>query len=269
MQESVEELILKQIDYSDKALGVKADEGARRIVTNYNLDLCNIESRYPLDKMLKALGTHARGTLCFYGPPGTGKTALAEHIAKSLDKPLLIKRASDLLSKYVGETEQQMASMFAEAKSQKAVLLLDEADSFLQNRGLAQRNYEVSEVNEMLQGMERHDGVFICTTNLFERIDEAALRRFTFKIKFMPLSHEQREKMFVNEALAGDATHLNEAMKHRLSKLQLLTPGDFATVKRQVELFDEGIPASDFLAQLEQEHQTKPDIRYSRHMGFN
>jgi SpoVK/Ycf46/Vps4 family AAA+-type ATPase len=68
------------------------------------------------------------------------------------------------------------------------VLLLDEADSFLRSRRLAERNYEVTEVNEMLQGMERFAGVFICTTNLFEDLDEAALRRFTFKIRFHPLN---------------------------------------------------------------------------------
>ena len=62
-----------------------------------------------------------------------------------------------------------MARMFEEAQAEQAVLLLDEADSFLRSRRLAERHYEVSEVNEMLQGMERFAGVFICTTNLFER----------------------------------------------------------------------------------------------------
>jgi SpoVK/Ycf46/Vps4 family AAA+-type ATPase len=96
----------------------------------------------------------------------------------------MIRRASDLVSKFVGETEQQMAAMFREAEAEKAVLLLDEADSFLQDRRHAQRTYEVTEVNEMLQGMERFAGIFICTTNLMDSIDQAALRRFTFKIQF-------------------------------------------------------------------------------------
>src|SRR5947209_12802199 len=98
-----------------------------------------------------------------------------------------------------------MAAMFDEAESEQAILLLDEADSFLQDRRGAQRTYEVTEVNEMLQGMERFDGIFVCTTNLLESLDQAALRRFTFKIKFMPLTSEQREQMFITEALAGDA----------------------------------------------------------------
>jgi SpoVK/Ycf46/Vps4 family AAA+-type ATPase len=267
---SIEDLIETQLNRADAALGLKAkDDGARPIVTNYDLSLLNIESRYTVDKILQALKTHNKGTMCFYGPPGTGKTALAEHIAKHLEKPLMIKRASDLLSKYVGETEQQMAAMFEAAKNEKAVLLLDEADTFLQNRQLAQRSYEVSEVNEMLQGMERFEGVFICTTNLFDRIDEAALRRFTFKIQFKPLTTEQRERMFVAEALEGDNEAFTPELKSRLAQMKLLCPGDFAAVKRQVVLFDEPISAADFLTQLESEHKIKPDVRYDRPMGFS
>jgi len=161
-----------------------------------------------------------------------------------------------------------MAAMFKEAEQEKAVLLLDEADSFLQNRALAQRSYEVTEVNEMLQGMERFKGVFICTTNLFDRIDEAALRRFTFKIQFKPLTREQREKMFVTEALEGNAANLTGAFGDRLNKLQLLTPGDFAAVKRQITLLDETMTPDEFLAQLEQEHKVKPDVKFARSIGF-
>jgi SpoVK/Ycf46/Vps4 family AAA+-type ATPase len=178
---------------------------------------------------------------------------LAEHIAKALDKPLIIKQASDLMSKYVGETEQNMAAMFKEAEDEKAVLLLDEADSFLQDRRGAQRTYEVTEVNEMLQGMERHNGIFICTTNLLDSIDQAALRRFTFKIKFMPLTAVQRETMFVTEALGSDAQ---------------ICPGDFAAVKRQTDILAATFSSDEFMAQLEAEHRIKPEVREARGMGF-
>jgi hypothetical protein len=166
--------------------------GERRSVTTYDLDMLNVETRFEIPRIVQALQARGHGTLCFYGAPGTGKTALAEHIAKALDRPLIIKQASDLMSKFVGETEQNMAAMFREAEAEKAVLLLDEADSFLQDRRGAQRTYEVTEVNEMLQGMERFNGIFVCTTNLLDRIDQAALRRFTFKIKFMPLTAAAR-----------------------------------------------------------------------------
>jgi SpoVK/Ycf46/Vps4 family AAA+-type ATPase len=269
IDEPVEDLLLKQIDRADKALGNEG-EGAeyRPMVTNYDLGMLNIETRYPVEKILTSLKARPRASICFYGPPGTGKTALAEHIAKTLERPLMIKKASDLMSKYVGETEQQMAQMFRSAQADKAVLLLDEADSFLQNRQLAQRSYEVTEVNEMLQGMERFDGVFICTTNLFDRIDEAALRRFSFKIRFRPLTAQQRESMFVREALGGDAALLSPAVLARLAKLELLAPGDFAAVCRQNQLLGEEFSAEDFIDQLEKEHAVKPDVRFSRPMGF-
>ena len=264
----MESLIERQLKNADVALGNKAQSGGRGSATTYDLSMLNVESRFEIARIVQALKSRGHGTLCFYGPPGTGKTALAEHIASALGQPLLIKQASDLMSKYVGETEQQMAAMFREAELEKAVLLLDEADSFLQDRRGAQRTYEVTEVNEMLQGMERYAGIFICTTNLMESLDQAALRRFTFKIKFMPLTGEQRETMFVTEALAGNAGLLTGSLRQRLGQLAQLCPGDFAAVKRQMAILDAELPADEFLAQLEAEHRIKPEVRQGRAMGF-
>ena len=265
----VEVLIERQLGNADKALGNNTKErGARRVVTNYDLSLVNTESRFEVPKIVEALRRKGYGTLCFYGPPGTGKTALAEHIAREIDKPLMIRQASDLVSKYVGETEQNMAKMFDEAQTEESVLLLDEADSYLRSRKLAERSYEISEVNEMLQGMERFTGVFICTTNLFQEIDEAALRRFTFKIQFKPLTDLQRERMFVAEALQGFAARLTEEQRHRLRQLEALAPGDFASVKRQVDVLGEVFEPDEFLSQLEAEHRIKPEVRQRRSIGF-
>jgi len=265
----IEPLIERQLGNADKALGGGAGErGARRVVTRYDASLLNTESRFEVPKIVEALRRKGFGTLCFYGPPGTGKTALAEHIAQQLQRPLMIRQASDIVSKYVGETEQNMARMFDEAQTEQAVLLLDEADSYLRSRKLAERNYEVSEVNEMLQGMERFSGVFICTTNLFDELDEAALRRFTFKIRFLPLQAEQRERMFVAEALAGDATLLTAEQRDRLQQLDALAAGDFAAVKRQVDVLGESFEPDEFLSQLEAEHRVKPEVRRQRAIGF-
>ena len=172
------------------------------------------------------------------------------------------------MSKFVGETEQQMAAMFAEAEAEKAVLLLDEADSFLQDRRGAQRTYEVTEVNEMLQGMERFRGIFVCTTNLLQSLDQAALRRFTFKIQFKPLRADQRERMFVVEALAGREAALTDAQRAVLARLTALCPGDFAAVKRQADILATELDPDEFLAQLEAEHRIKPEVRESRPVGF-
>ncbi|HEY8708918.1 MAG TPA: AAA family ATPase [Burkholderiaceae bacterium] len=262
-------LIERQLVNADKALGnTSTERGARRVVTTYDLGLVNTESRFEVPKIVAALRRKNCGTLCFYGPPGTGKTALAEHIAFELQRTLMIRQASDIMSKYVGETEQNMARMFDEAQTENAVLLLDEADSFLRSRRLAERNYEVSEVNEMLQGMERFAGVFICTTNLFQELDEAALRRFTFKIQFKPLTAEQRERMFVAEALGGDASRLTREQASRLAQLGALAPGDFASVQRQVDVLGIAFEPDEFLAQLEGEHRVKPEVRQQRGIGF-
>ncbi len=265
----VEALIERQIGNADKALGnAKGERGARRVVTSYDLQLIHTESRFEVPKIVEALRRKGFGTLCFYGPPGTGKTALAEHIAHQLQRPLMVRQASDIVSKYVGETEQNMAAMFDEAQTEQAVLLLDEADSFLRSRKMAERNYEVSEVNEMLQGMERFAGVFICTTNLFDELDEAALRRFTFKIRFKPLTAEQRERMFIAEALGGDAARLSDEQRDRLRQLDALAPGDFAAVKRQIDVLGEAFEPDEFLSQLEAEHRVKPEVRQRRGIGF-
>lgn len=262
-------LIERQLQHADQALGRRIGTMARAQPMDYGLQWLHIESRHALPRIVAALRAKGQGTLCFHGPPGTGKTALAEYLAHELERPLMVRQASDLVSKFVGETEQQMATMFAEAQAEQAVLLLDEADSFLLDRRGALRTHEVSEVNEMLQGMERFEGIFVCTTNLMERIDAAALRRFTFKIRFKPLTAAQRLALFAREALGStEAAAVPAEWSQRLLALDQLCLGDFAAVKRQWELLHEAPSAEDFLCQLEAEHRLKPEVRERRHIGF-
>ena len=268
-QITLEGLIERQLKNADHALGNRVQDGARPAGAGvYDMALLNVQSRFGIARMVQALQVRGHGTLCFYGPPGTGKTALAEHIASTLAQPLHIRQASDLMSKYVGETEQNMAAMFREAEAENAILLLDEADSFLQDRRGAQRSHEVSEVNEMLQGMERFNGIFICTTNLMDRIDQAALRRFTFKIQFQPLTPAQRRVLFLTDACAGDAAGLSPAIEQRLAGLDQICVGDFAAVKRQAAILEMRLAPAEFLDQLEAEHRIKPEVREARGMGF-
>lgn len=264
----LEGLIERQLRNADVALGNLPPATAGQAATTYDLSMLNLHCRFEMGAVVRALQARGHGTLCFYGPPGTGKSALAQYMAATLNKPLIVRQASDLMSKYIGETEQNMAAMFREAEAEGAVLLLDEADSFLQDRRGAQRTYEVSEVNEMLQGMERFRGIFICTTNLMDRVDQAALRRFTFKIQFKPLSREQRSAFFLSQVCGGDAALLSASLSDRLDQLDQLCLGDFAAVQRQVQILGSGMEPEEFLEQLEAEHRIKPEVRDARSMGF-
>jgi len=113
-----------------------------------------------------------------------------------LDRPLLVKRATRLLSKWVGEAEQNITALFRQAEQEGAVLVLDEADGLLADRRDASQNWEVTQVNEMLTQMEAFDGIFICTTNLLERLDPASLGRFAFKVCFDYLEPDQSQLLF-------------------------------------------------------------------------
>lgn len=208
----------------------------------------------------------ATGALCFYGAPGTGKTALAHYLAQEIDLPLLVRRASDIISSYVGETEQRIAEMFKQAKQECSLLLLDEADSFLTDRKSARNSWEVTAVNEMLTQMERFEGLFICSTNLMQKLDEASLRRFALKIKFDYLKPEQRWRLFVEQAPHFRRTHETK-YRTALNQLNNLTPGDFATVRRQSALFDRSLSADGLLEQLKQECMKKQSST-SRPIGF-
>ena len=154
-------------------------------VKNYDINLINTDTDMDdLTQKIKKSGK-LNFSLCLYGEPGSGKSLYARYLANVLGIEVVFKRASDLISKWVGETEQNIASAFAEAKAKKAMLIFDEADSFLQNRNNAQRSFEVTQVNEMLTWMESHEYPFVCTTNLFDSLDEASLRRFTFKVRYV------------------------------------------------------------------------------------
>lgn len=255
-----EQTLVHLISNSQKALSREKTEQLRASVTNYDLDLLNISGSLNPDRIIEALKRNPTGSMCFYGLPGTGKTALAEHIAMKLDLPIMIKPASELLSKWLGESEKLIAGMFEQARSEGSILLLDEADSFLRDRSGARNSWEITQVNEMLQRMERFPGIFICTTNLFQAIDAAALRRFTFKLEFLALSPEQRLKMLISEA-GVDINTLSEAEQQDLvincQAIKYLTPGDFATVKHQANLFGEQLSINEWMRRLEVESKAK------------
>ena len=199
-----------------------------------------------------------RFSLCLQGPPGTGKSAFVRYLAERLGLEVVQKRASDLMSKWVGGTEQLIAAAFAEARDSDAFLVFDEADSLLSDRRFAERNWEVSQVNEMLTWMESHPAPFACTTNFGTYLDPATLRRFVFKVTLDYLAPEQARAAFRGyfglEPPAGVAA------------LTALTPGDFAVVRKQAEVLDCLGEPEALAAMLRAECDAKPDC--PRPIGF-
>ena len=242
-------LVQQALDRSATLLRQKRAPARNVVPTGYDLRFLNVDRDVP--KLIAALQRRPQGIFCFHGPAGTGKSELARHIADALEKPLLVKRASDLLDMYLGQTEQRIAAMFDDARQRDAVLVLDEADSFLRDRRGAHRSWEVTQVNELLTQMEAFDGIFIATTNLMESLDAASLRRFPWKIRFDFLKPGQRWGLFAQEfaRLGGDLAEA-AAWKDPVLRLDRLTPGDVAAVVRQYELWDETPSAGAFYDRL-------------------
>lgn len=224
----------------------------------FDLSFLNLTGGIEPAKLISALKQKRFGRLCFYGLPGTGKSALARVLADQLKLELVDRKASDLISCYVGETETNLARLFHDHDPERTLILLDEADGFLRDRRRALHRWETAQVNELLQQMELYSGIFIATTNLVQEMDPAALRRFDFKLEFNPLTPAQRWALFAQEALTAEQDLARLAgLKARLLVLQHLTPGDVANVCRQRDLLNETLSPEDFMLRLELEHRHK------------
>jgi transitional endoplasmic reticulum ATPase len=235
----------------------------------YSLDYLN--SDYSLKDLIAGLERNPSGRICLYGYPGTGKTAFAHYMADRLNKPIIEKRASDLLDKFVGGTEKNIASMFDQTKQDDALLLLDEADSFLQDRSNAFRSWEITQVNEILVQMENYKGIFFCSTNLMDNLDSASLRRFDLKIKFDYMTPEQTWQLFLQAAKEFGkpmADQNQNLIKRRVDMLNNLTPGDFAVISRQSQFRDSKMTVHQLIEVLSKESFLKPDSK-QKTIGFS
>jgi ATP-dependent 26S proteasome regulatory subunit len=133
------------------------------------------------------------------GPPGTGKTMVAQLLAKELGYDLYRIDLSQVVNKYIGETEKNLAKIFDEAESSHAVLFFDEADSLFAKRTEVKSSndrYANLEVNYLLQRMETYDGVTLLATNLEQGLDEAFKRRVRFSVQFELPEEEERRMLW-------------------------------------------------------------------------
>ncbi|MDF7800025.1 AAA family ATPase [Pontiellaceae bacterium B1224] len=193
----LDEILTRQMELTE---GTTPDKKLAQINSNY--DPAALNTDFDPTQLIKGLSNWQNSkseygiNLLFWGWPGTGKTEFAKYMAEQLGKELLVKRMSDLQSMYVGQTEKLIAAAFREAEENDAVLFLDEADSLFINRHTAHRSWEASQTNEVLTQMENFKGILICCTNLLEHLDEAAMRRFAFKVKFLPLTNDGKVLLY-------------------------------------------------------------------------
>jgi len=229
------------------------------LILNADTDLKQVETA--IKKYDKAIYQHPLNIL-FWGLPGTGKTEYVKYLAEKSGKTLLLKRPSDFLSKYIGETENKIAEAFIEAEEKEAILFLDEADSFFISRDKMERNFEKTQTNELLTQMENFTGVLICSTNHLSYLDTAVMRRFSWKVELKPLRTKDRISLFKNIFNISDAETLEG-----LNDLKDLTPGDMYAVHSRLKFTDISENTEFIIEELKKECLYKDGVQ-KRVIGF-
>lgn len=237
---------IKKVLKSNSMLVYGESKMRDKVADTYDLSVLN--SSVNADKIVKMVenakkyeektgrGKGSGIRILLYGVSGTGKTEWARYLAQKLDKKILIKRASDILGKYVGESEKHIKEAFEEASESDSILLLDEADSFFGDRSNAARSYEITLTNELLTQMEEFEGILICTTNLKNIMDQAMNRRFHIISEFKPLNRDGIEKLL--KKFFGQI-EFSESHVDRLARFSSVTPGDFGVLAGKVRFMDE------------------------------
>lgn len=262
IRKSSEERLEPTRDYSLHGLNIKSGISPERVI-----QACKnfLEAK---DRTQLAGRDKPRMNLLLHGVPGSGKTEFVKFLAKKLGKKLNIKNASDLLSMYVGGTEHLLAAAFAEAKKNNEMLFIDEGDSMLSSRNVAQHSWEVTQVNTLLTEMENFNGILAVSTNLIQRLDPAALRRFTFRIHFDFLDNAGKETFYKIYFGPMNAPDLSEEDKSELNTIERLTPSDYRNVRQQLfYLEDEDLTAKEIINALRLEAQSRDSYEAYRGLG--
>jgi len=228
---SAETTLTEVIDNTLKACGYETEPLNYKQIMRFEPQLVNLMGN-PTDLTLieSAISKNSNVRSLLLGPPGTGKTALVHHLADKLDIPLITAKCSDIIDKYVGESEKNVAELFKRAHNEGAILLLDEVDSLLLSRDGLDKSWEVQLVNELLTQIESFTQPLFAATNYIGKLDIAVMRRFDFKLQFDYLTHEQVLRFYKQ---AAHVRAIPPMIKEELLKLTHLTAGDFAIVQRR------------------------------------
>lgn len=208
--------------------------------------------------------------LFLHGVPGSGKSEFLHFLGRRMDRKVVVKQVADIEDPFLGMTERRIADAFEEAKDENALLLFDEGDSWLRDRRCARHQWEYSITNQFLQSLEAHSGIVGVTSNLFEQIDPAVMRRMSHKIRFLPVRPDQARLLFdahLSRLLPNQpASNLSADIAVALAQIGGLVPGDFAAVARRFALEGGAASKEGLLAALSEEVAARSVA--SRRVGF-
>ena len=256
-----------------KACGHDRQAEAPRLKTRFDTRYLNVQGHATPERVLTALAGGKPAALMFSGPPGTGKTQFAGELAKRLGRQLVVKTASDICTKWYGESERNVARMFLDCDPQTELLFLDEAEVVLGERTAGNHRADTAVTAEFLRWLEVFEGVFVCATNYGARLDAALMRRFLFRLEFKPLNAQQRQAMFCELALDWQPDRhvvlppLDASTLSRLAALDRLTPGDFANAARRIAALGLAGSNQQWIEELEEEQRAKAPGA-GRRVGF-
>lgn len=254
-QQELEAQIKKNEEIRNRPLPKNVDRA-------FDLSVINLDCNYPIEKIIDGVVNFAeqlkRGTnkvksccILLSGNSGTGKSEFAKYIASLTGLGFKHTRASDIFNKYVGETEKTITELFKTASASGNVLLIDEADSLLRDRSLSTHSWEVTQVNEFLCRMEEFQGILICSSNLINNFDKAAMRRFVFKIKFLDLTDDG--KITLAKKYFDEVCLLPENLD-KIKEINDLRPGDFKSVRdRMLIVYRDKVSFDEVIEELKLE----------------
>lgn len=259
----------KLIDGNDDTFG-EVIESVAKIVTKktevkkqkdfdesqYCIDIVNTDTdiKELTDKLIKS--NRVDFSMCLSGASGCGKSYWAKKLLTDMGIEYIMFRPSDILSKWVGEDEENLKNYFTMANQKKCALIIDEADTFVAEREIASHSWERSLTNEFLVQTENFKYPLICTTNLMNIVDSAAYRRFLIKVKFdymKPIHFKKAMQFFFN--IETDRF------------LKGVTPADFSVVKKEIEFFGNS-SEDEIFKLLKREVDVKKDKEIKDSIGF-